>query len=110
MHTHKTEEPRVTIDSADLHEIYPGGWQKRLARRMGEPINTVRSWFYKHMSTTRTVELARALLAEMDAQEPRRAAVRRKLEVVVGDQSGGAVGASLGRAGGGVGRLEDRNA
>lgn len=65
--------------AADLQTVYPGCGTKRLARRMGRPLATVRDWTYRRLSSARRAELARALLAEMDTQDVERTALRRRL-------------------------------
>ena len=66
-------------DAAAIRTVLPRNTVKRLARLMGVPFETAKHWTYKRVSSARRRELARALLAEMDAEDVDRGAVRRRL-------------------------------
>ena len=86
MSSHKMGESPVSaeavIDAALLREVLPRHGPKRLARLMAVPVDTARHWFYRHLSAARCHELALKLLTELDEQDRRREAVRRRLEIV----------------------------
>ena len=63
-------------------------WPKRLARRLGVPLETARFWIYKGMPDARRREIARALLAEMDALEATIAETRRRWSGVANETPG----------------------
>jgi hypothetical protein len=77
---------RGVTDESIIRAALPYHGPKRLARLMAVPIETARHWYYKHMSSARRRELAMALLAEMDAQEVERGAVRRRLAEWAADE------------------------
>jgi len=66
-------------EAAAIRAVYPRHTMKMLARLLGMPLDTARHSLYRRFSSARRRELARALLAEMDAQEVGRDAVRRRL-------------------------------
>ena len=66
-------------EAAAIRAVYPRHTMKMLARLLGMPLDTARHSLYRHFSSARRRELAVALLAEMDAQEVERDAVRRRL-------------------------------
>lgn len=86
-----------------IRAVYPRHTMKRLALAMGVPLDTARHWLFRKMSASRRRELALALLAEMDAQEVERTALRRRLAEWAAQGSGGE-NASLDRAGPGLDR------
>jgi hypothetical protein len=62
-----------------IRRVYQRHAMKRLAGSMGVPLDTARHWLYRRFSNERRRELARALLAQMDAEEVGRSALRRRL-------------------------------
>jgi hypothetical protein len=67
-------------DSEIIRGVYPRHTLKQLARATGAPIDTVRHWVYRHLSSDRRRELATELLAEMDRQDAEdRQTIRRRL-------------------------------
>ena len=66
-------------EAAAVRAVYPRNTMKELARLLGMPLDTARHSLYRRFSSARRRELAQALLAEMDAQEVERDAVRRRL-------------------------------
>lgn len=78
MASHKTVESTVS-DTAVIRQVLPRHPVKRLARLLSVPIGTAHEWTYRHLSSARRIELARALLEEMDRQEVERTALRRRL-------------------------------
>ena len=76
--SHQTCDSPLT-DSQVIRAAYPTHTVKRLARTMSVPIETARHWLYRRLSSARRHELAVALLAEMDAQDVERSALRRRL-------------------------------
>lgn len=77
---HRTRIATDMIDeAAAIRAVYPRHTMKALARLLGMPIDTARHSLYRRFSSARRRELATALLAEMDAQEVERSAVRRRL-------------------------------
>lgn len=66
-------------EAAAIRVVYRSHAMKEVARLMDVPVDTARTWIYRHFSTARRRELARALIAEMDAQDVERDAVRRQL-------------------------------
>ena len=79
MDTQQSCEPDKMTDAGTIRAVYPRHTMKLLARAMGVPLDTARTWLYRHLSSARRVELATALLAEMDKQDVERTAVRRRL-------------------------------
>jgi hypothetical protein len=77
--TQQNCESGKMTDAADIRAVYPRHTMKLVALLMGVPLDTARTWLYRHLSSARRVELATALLAEMDRQDVERTAVRRRL-------------------------------
>jgi hypothetical protein len=73
-------------EAAAIRAVYPRNTMKMLARLLGMPLDTARHSLYRRFSSARRRELAVALLAEMDAQEVERGAVRRRLAEWAADQ------------------------
>ena len=94
MNTHKA---CVLLSDQDiLRAVLPHATAKRLARLMGAPLETARCWLYRNLSASRRQEIARALLAELDAEDARRALLREHLVRMVGEDGVGAVGGVTG--------------
>lgn len=66
-------------DAEVLRAALPASTMKMLARVTGRPIDTARTWLYRRFNPAQRRELAAALLAEMDRQDVRRDAARRRL-------------------------------
>lgn len=81
--------------AAAIRAVWPRDTMKLLARSMDVPLDTARHWLYREMSAKRRRELALALLAEMDAQEVGRSALRRRLAEWAGDVGVGDSNASV---------------
>lgn len=96
MDTHRTCQSDMT-NEAVIRAVLPKHGPKRLSRIMDVPIETARGWYYRHLSVARTRDLALALLAEMDAEDQRRAAHRERLLLMAGND-GKAGGISAGAA------------
>ncbi len=77
-------ESSDVTDESVIRGVLPQHGPKRLARLVGVPIETARSWYYRHLSAARRRQVALALLAEMDAQDMRRIELRRRLGEMVG--------------------------
>lgn len=87
-------------DVAAIRMVFPKHPTKMLSAIMGVPIGTAREWLYRRFSASRRRELAVALLAEMDEQDRRRAALRTHLKRLAGDGDDAEMGGVL--AGGSV--------
>jgi hypothetical protein len=72
-------------EAATIRAVYPAHTMKSLARLMGVPIDTARTWLYRHLCAARRRELALALIAELDRQDIERAVVRQKLNMMAGE-------------------------
>lgn len=73
------EKVEPVNEAAAIRAVLPQHPAKRLARLLGLPLGTAHEWIYRRFSTARRVELARALLEEMNRQEVERTALRRRL-------------------------------
>ena len=97
MDTQKSCDLDMT-DAATIRAVYPAHTMKMLARLMGVPLDTARTWLYRHLSAARRRELALALIAELDRQDAEeRADARRQLLEMAGGIN--AVGGEMGSAG-----------
>ena len=71
------------IVADDVRAVWPRHAMKRLAAGMDVSLHTARGWlhrtFVNGIAPRRRRELALLLLAELDAQEPNRAALRGRL-------------------------------
>lgn len=72
------ERPEMT-DAEVLRTALPASTMKTLARVVGAPLDTARHWLYRRFNPAQRRDLAAALLAEMDRQDVRRHAARRRL-------------------------------
>src|SRR5436305_12986366 len=99
MSSHKTVE-LVSAAAEAIHAVFPRHPVKRLARLLGLPLGTAHEWCYRHLSSARRRELARALLREMDEQDVARTALRRQLATwaaeIGGDSDAALVSAGAG--------------
>jgi hypothetical protein len=78
-------------DEAVVRAVLPRNGPKHLARLLAVPLETARHWYYRNLSAGRRREVALALLAELDAQDRQRAALRNDLLNMVGqDEMAGA--------------------
>lgn len=66
-------------DAEVLRTALPASTMKTLARVVGRPIDTCRHWLYRRFNPAQRRELATLLIAEMDRQDVRRGAARRRL-------------------------------
>jgi len=99
-------------DAAVIQAVFPSHSAKRLACLMDVPLETARSWIYRHLSAARRRELAMALIAELDRQDIERMAVHQKLNEMAGESDAAMVrvltrpaslaGRAPGQAAGGV--------
>ena len=83
----KLDESQVLTDQELIREIFPHSAPKRIARLMRVPLETARHWCYRHLSNARRQELAVKLLQELDAKDRRRDAIRRQLELIIGERN-----------------------
>jgi hypothetical protein len=80
-------ESKVTTTAAIEGEL-ARHWPKRLARKMGVPIETARFWIYKRMPDARRQEIAHALLNECTRLETIIAETRKRWEGVASEATG----------------------
>jgi hypothetical protein len=69
----------VINEAAAIRVVFPKHTRKHLARVMNRPIGWAVESYYRRFSAAHRRDLARALLAEMDAQDVERKALRRIL-------------------------------
>lgn len=79
-------EPMTDADV--IRAVWPRDTMKLLARAMGAPLDTARSWLYRECSASRRQEIAAALLAELDRQDAERERVRQRLLEMRGGHRG----------------------
>jgi hypothetical protein len=91
MSSHQKCESDVTAATAFLPPELGRHWTKRLAHKMGVPVDTARHWIFRSMPAARRREIAFALIAECDRLEVLIADTRRRWEGVANDETTGAV-------------------
>lgn len=87
------DDPMTTTDQAVMRGVLSRNAPKRLARLMSVSVETARCWLYRTLSASRRREIALALIAELDAEDRRRAAYRQHLVDMAGED--GPVAGSL---------------
>src|SRR5947209_4403077 len=89
MESHKKGES--VSEAASIQAVLPRHTVKALARLVGVPPETARSWLYKRMPLARRREIAAALLAECDRLEQVIADTRRHWAEAARDEASGAM-------------------
>jgi len=76
-----------SIGADDLKVVYQKNAAKRLARALSVSVATAKLWLSGGIPDARTVTIAAELRAELARQEPDRAALRRRIELMLGEDA-----------------------